>query len=113
MVVFCVCSLYRDQRSDVRSFEPRAPLQEPEGPVHELHLCGRQPGAHVAQGREPGPELLAVHPRGDWLRAHLARGRSPHRVAPPSDHQGTDAVQTQHPRQGFRSSRDTLQDVKP
>lgn len=90
----CVYSMHRHQRPLVRAVEPGPPLPEPQGPVHQLHLRGRQPGTDVVAGRTPGPEFFATHTRGDRLRVDHARGRQQNSVAPTADHPGPDAVQT-------------------
>lgn len=49
----------------VGAVEPRVPLQESERPVHELHICGREPRNHVDPERLVRLELLATHSRSD------------------------------------------------
>lgn len=58
-------SLHRDDGAHVGAVEPRAPLPQPARPLHQLHLRGRQPRAHVAPGWEPRPVFPAVHSRGE------------------------------------------------
>ena len=103
-------SLYRNERADVRAIEPGAPLSQPERSLLQLHVCGWELGTHMAQRREPGFKFLAVHPRSDGLRTHIARGCAPHRTSAPSDHPGQNTLQAQYPRYRFRPPRHPLQD---
>ena len=93
-IFFLHFSLYRDKRANVGAIQPRAPLQEPPGQIHQLHLRGRQPGVDLAPGREPGPQLPAAHQGGHRLRPHLPRGRQEDHPAQPPDHPRSNLVQT-------------------
>lgn len=53
--------MHRHKWSDVGTFEQGAPLQESEGPIHELHVRRRQLGTDMASRRESRPQLFAVH----------------------------------------------------
>lgn len=87
--------MHRHQWTDVCPLQPRPPLPEPAGPLHQLHLRGWQPRADVAAEQDPGPVVPAVHPGGDGVRAHLARGRQAHRFTPPTNHQRQNPLQAQ------------------
>lgn len=92
--------MYRYQRPSVRTVEPGSSLPEPQGPVHQLHVRGRQPGTHVVARRTLGPEFFATHTRSDRLRFDHSRGRQQNRVAEVANHPRPNSVQIN--RQGRR-----------
>ena len=71
------CSLHRNQRADVSAQQQRAPLSKLARPLLQLHLRGRKPGADLAPGAQPGPQLPQGHPGG------YPQVRQPH---PPQTH---------------------------
>lgn len=86
--------MYRHQRASVRAVQSGPPLPESQGPVHQLHLRGRQPGADVVAGRTLGPEFFATHTGSDRIRFDHTRGREQNRFAPTANHPGPNSVQT-------------------
>lgn len=87
-------SLHRYKRADVSAQQQRAPLSKLARPLLQLHLRGRQPGADLAPGAQPGPQLPQGHPGGHRLRPHLPRGCQEDHPAQPPDHQRSNLVQT-------------------
>lgn len=105
--------MHWNEWKNVGALEPGAPLPQPARPLHQLHVRGRQPGADLAAGRGPRPQLPQPDPRGDRLRAHLARRHQAHRAAQSADHPRTHPLQAQRARRRVRAAHHPLQDAQP
>lgn len=92
--------MYWYQWSFVCTVKPGPSLPEPQGPVHQLHLRGRQPRTDVVTRRTLGPEFFATHTRSDRLRFDNSRGCQQNRVTTVTNHPWPNSVQIN--RQGRR-----------
>lgn len=105
--------MHRNEWKNVGALEPRAPLPQFARPIYQLHVRGRQPGADLAAGRGPRPQLPQPHSRGHRLRAHLARRHQAHRAAQSADHQGPHALQAERAQRRVRPAHHPLKDAQP
>lgn len=81
------------QRSPVCAVESGPSLSEPQGPIHQLHLRGWQPGTDMVTGRAFGLEFFATHKRSNRICTDHSRGRQQNCVAPTANHSGPNSVQ--------------------
>jgi len=85
--------MYWYQRSSVRAIESGPSLPEPQGPLHQLHLCGWQPGTDVVTGRTLGSKFFTTHTRSYRIRFDHSCGRQQNRVASVANHSGPNSIQ--------------------
>ncbi len=106
-------SLYRYEWADVGAQQPRTPLPQSPGSLHQLHVRRRQSRAHVAARRKSRLELSPAHSRSHRLCPHLTRGRFSRGVAVATDHPRSLPVQVERARRRIRLDRHALQDAQP
>lgn len=100
---YLICfSMYRFNGSDVSAPKSRTPLSKSSRSIHQLYVRGRKPRTDMVTKRQLRPELSAVHQGSNRLRADIACGCEPDRVAEAADNQGSIAFQAQHTRSGIR-----------
>lgn len=85
--------MYWYQRPSVRAIESGPSLPEPQGPLHQLHLCRWQPGTDVVAGRTFGSEFFTTHTRSYRIRFDHSCGRQQNRVASTANHSGPNSIQ--------------------
>lgn len=85
--------MYWYQRSSVRAIESGSPLSEPKRPLHQLHLCGWQPGTDMVAGRTLGSEFFTTHTRSYRICSDHSCGRQQNRVASTANHSGSNSIQ--------------------
>jgi len=85
--------MYWYQRSSVRAVESGPSLPEPQGPLHQLHLCGWQLGTDVVAGRTLGSKFFTTHTRSYRIRFNHSCGRQQNCVASAANHSGPNSIQ--------------------
>lgn len=85
--------MYWHQRPSICAVESGSSLPKPQGPIHQLHLRGWQPGIDVVTGRTLGSEFLTTHTRSDRIRFDHSRGCQQNRVAQTTNHSWSNSIQ--------------------
>lgn len=85
--------MYWYQRSSFRAVESGPSLPEPQGSLHQLHLCGWQPGTYVVAGRPLGSEFFTTHTRSYRICFDHSCGRQQNRVTSAANHSRPNSIQ--------------------
>lgn len=81
------------QWSSICTVKSGPSLSEPQGPIHQLHLRGWQPGTNMVTRRALGFEFFATHKRSDRICIDHSCGRQQNCVTPTANHSGPNSIQ--------------------